>query len=135
MKSLSQFIKAFGSKLAEAMDELARDQAGKLRDDIVVGWPVEKGASRAGWEGPTQVAFAHYRVSNNYVYSPVIEYGGYPGVGPKTEEVSAHELPGGIDVNQGIYPTQRPAAPVRRAISKRTLELEREMNKVIKGLI
>lgn len=131
-KTLAQLVRSYGEKCIAQVDEVARLEAGELRDDIIEGWPVDTGASRAGWQGPTKVGVAHYRLRNDYDYAAVIEYGGYPGVGPKTEQVGSHVLPGGVAVNGGIYPSQRPAAPVRRAISKRILPLHNELAKVMR---
>lgn len=132
MATLSQLVQVYGNRVISQMDNIARSEAGLLRDDIVEGWPVDTGASRAGWQGPTKVGHAHYRLRNDYDYAAVIEYGGYPGVGPKTERVGSHVLPGGVAVNGGIYPSQRPAAPVRRAISKRTLPLNDAVARVLR---
>lgn len=132
MATLSQLVQVYGNRVISQMDNIARSEAGLLRDDIVEGWPVDTGASRAGWQGPTKVGHAHYRLRNDYDYAAVIEYGGYPGVGPKTERVGSHVLPGGVAVNGGIYPSQRPAAPVRRAISKRTLPLNDAVSRVLR---
>jgi hypothetical protein len=131
-KTLAQLVRVYGETRISRLDDVARDQAGLLRDEIIEGWPVDTGASRAGWQGPTKVGEAQYRLRNDYDYAPTIEYGGYPGVGPKTEVVSAHVLPGGISVNAGIYPSQRPAAPVRRAISKRTVPFHEAIAKVLR---
>jgi hypothetical protein len=130
--SLAQLVRIHCQKIISKMDDVARSEAGELGDEIVKGWPVDTGASRAGWEGPSKVGDAHYRLSNNYDYAGVIEHGGYPGVGPKTEQVSAHVLSHGIAVNGGIYPSQRPAAPVRRGISARTLPLREAIAKAIR---
>ena len=131
--ALSQLVKAYGDRVKVQVDEVGRSECGHFRDEIVKGWPVDTGASRAGWQGPTKVGHAHYRLHNNYDYAPTIEYGGYPGVGPKTERVGAHTLPGGIQINQGIYPSQRPAAPVRRGISKRTMPLNNALIKILRA--
>lgn len=131
-KTLAQLVRSYGEKCISQMDDIARDEAGLLRDDVIKGWPVDTGASRAGWQGPTKVGHAHYRLRNDYDYAPTIEYGGYPGVGPKTEKVGSHVLPGGVAVNAGIYPSQRPAAPVRQAISKRSLPLHEAIAGVIR---
>lgn len=132
MATLAQLVQAYGNKVVSQMDNIARSEAGLLRDDIVEGWPVDTESSRAAWQGPTKVGHAHYRLQNHYDYAAVIEYGGYPGVGPKTERVGSHVLPGGVEVNDGIYPSQRPAAPVRRAISKRTLPLNDAVSRVLR---
>jgi hypothetical protein len=131
---LAQLVYKYGQKIRSKMDDVAKREAGELGDEIVRGWPVDTGASRAAWEGPSKVGDAHYRLSHNLDYAGVVEHGGYPGVGPKTEQVSAHVLPGGIAVNGGIYPSQRPAAPVRRGISARTLPLHEAVAKAIRQI-
>jgi len=133
MATLKDVLGAWGKRVALKMDDVAMQEASEMRSEIIEGWPVDTGASRAAWQGPVKVGHAHYRLSNDYEYAPVIEYGGYPGVGPKTEQVGAHVLPGGIEVNRGIYPSQRPAAPVRRAISKRTLPFQEAVSKVLRN--
>ena len=130
-RELGALISQYARQVDRDLDQEMQRQALLLRNDIVAGWPVDTGVSRAGFQGPFRVAAAHYRIINNFVYAPVIEFGGYRGVGPKTAEQSAQLLPGGIQVNQGIYPTQRPAAPVRRALSKRTVELREALSQVI----
>lgn len=131
-RTLSQILADYGERVMAQADAVARAEAGELRDDIVKGSPVDKGTFRAAWQGPTKVGVAHYRVTNNTDYGPTIEYGGYPGVGPKTARVGATVLPGGVEVNSGIYPSQRPAAPVRQGISKRTLPLREALAKVLR---
>lgn len=102
-------------------DQDMRQESALLKSDIQGGWPVDTGASRAAWSGPLRVAEGHYRLINSMSYAATIEYGGYPVVGPKTAQVGAHTLPGGISVGGGIYPTQKPVAPVRQAMSRRKL--------------
>lgn len=140
MPTLKSLIAAYGHRVVSQVDDVARMQTADMRDDIVQGWPVgdrdgsrdEIAHSRDAWEGPIKVGHAHYRLTNPYVYAPVIEYGGYPGVGPKTERVGAQVLPGGIAVNGGIYPSQRPAAPVRQAMSRRVLPLNQSLANVMR---
>lgn len=135
-RSLAQIVNSYGANVISKLDGIALQQAEEMRSDIVEGWPVAAihgGASRAGWQGPTKVGHAHYRIQNQYDYAAVIEYGGYPGVGPKTEIVGSQVLPGGVAINGGIYPSQRPAAPVRRAISKRYLELQRAIGMALRA--
>lgn len=128
-KTLGQLVAEFATKTKRDLDEVTREQAGELRDDIIKGWPVDTYASRNGWQGPTKIGHAHYQLRNDYPYAVTIEYGGYPGVGPKTSRVGSFVLPGGIEVNGGIYPTQRPAAPVRQAVSKRKVELQEALSR------
>ena len=124
---LARLVVDFGNQFKNSVDQIVFEETGLLRDDVVVGWPVDRGVSRSGWSFPEKVGEAHYKISNPYLYSAVIEYGGYPGVGPKTERVGASVLEGGIQINAGIYPKQRPAAPVRRGLSKRWLSLTRKI--------
>lgn len=131
-KSLSQLIRAYGDRVRAKVNDVARSETGQLRDEIIKGWPVDTGASRAGWQGPLQKGYAFYELRNEYPYAATIEYGGYPGVGPKTEKVGAHVLPGGIQVRGGIYPSQKPAAPLARAISKRIVAFKTELGAVIR---
>lgn len=108
-------------------DRNIRQESGILKTDIQAGWPVGDSTdedyihSRDAWSGPFRVAEGHYRLINPMDYAGPIEYGTYPGVGPKTAQVSGQTLPGGITVGSGIYPTQKPIAPVRQAMSKRKL--------------
>lgn len=93
-----------------------------------IGWPVANpggGFSRGSITPVEKVADRHYRWRITAIYAGVIEYGGYRGVGPKTKEYGAETLPGGIEINEGIYVIQRPTAPLRRALSKIKLELEK----------
>lgn len=124
---LGALIRSYAAQVEQSVDEVTREQTSKLRDDIIQGWPVDTTASRAAWQGPIKIADGHYELRNEIPYTVVIEYGGYPGVGPKTARQSAQALPGGVEINGGIYPTQRPAAPVRQALSKRSLELTRQL--------
>lgn len=111
----------FSKRARASTDQGAQREASILLDDIQAGWPVDTGASRAAWSGPFKVGEGHYRLINPMVYAAVIEYGGYPSPGPKTALVGPQILPGGIQVGGGVYPTQRPVAPVRQAMSKRKL--------------
>ncbi len=119
MQTLPSVIQAFFQKAMRFPDEYAREQAGLFRDDIIEGTPIDKGALRNAWQGPTKIGDAHYQMKNERDYATTVEFGGYPGVGPKTEKVGAFTLADGIQVNAGIYPTQRPAGMVRQALAKR----------------
>jgi len=123
-EQLGVLIRDYAKGTIEDVDKEFLHQATLLRNDIVRGWPVDTGASRAGWQGPIRRGYAHYEVVNNFVYAPIIEFGGYPGVGPKTQFAGGVANAERIDFNPGIYPTQKPPAPVRRALSKRKKELQ-----------
>ena len=117
-------------KITEFLNE-SEDRAEKViskaihdwQADTVRGWPVDKGFSRASIESPSKVAKGHWEFHITAAYAGVIEYGGYPGVGPKTAEMGPEDLGDGVDINAGIYPTQRPQAPLRRALAKTRREI------------
>lgn len=119
--TLRSLLERFSKRARTSADQGAQREASILLDDIQSGWPVDTGASRAAWSGPFKVADGHYRLTNPMVYAAVIEYGGYPSPGPKTAQVGPQILPGGIQVGGRVYPTQKPVAPVRQAMSKRKL--------------
>lgn len=123
--ALRSLLERFSKTARASADQGAQREASILLEDIQEGWPIgpppHGGTSRAAWSGPFKVAEGHYRLINPMVYAAVIEYGGYPSPGPKTAQVGPQILPGGIQVGGGVYPTQRPVAPVRQAMSKRKL--------------
>jgi hypothetical protein len=131
-RQLGSLLIQYANAVDRGIDVEMQRQAGLLRNDIIEGWPVATGASRAAWQGPLKVGYAHYEMRNQISYAAVIEYGGYQGVGPKTAAEGPQMLPGGIAVGGGIFPTQRPSHPVARALSKRTVELNNALAKVLK---
>ena len=120
-------IQAFIRRNEQATDRIVLKVASNVLASIQEGWPVDTGVSRAAWRGPVRIASARYRLSNPVRYAPVIEYGGYPGIGPKTERIGPVTFPGGLRVGSGIYPTQRPHAPVRRALSRHRRDIRNEI--------
>ena len=127
VNQLTRDMQKLARRQFRSLDRIIQEQANLLMDDIKIGWPVDTGASRAAWQGPIRNEFAGYSLRNQIVYAAVIEFGGYRGVGPKTSEVGAFLLPGGIFVDGGIFSIQRPPAPVRQALSKRELALKRAL--------
>jgi len=140
MPTLAQLVRKYGTRVEGQVDGVAKEQAEQMKNDIVKGSPIDNTAGkgnlhghfRDAWQGPDRVGHAHYRVKNLTVYGPVIEFGGYPGVGPKTEHVGGETLPADFQINAGIYPSQKPAAPMRRGLSKRALPLERALFQVLR---
>lgn len=124
-------LQIYVDRVEADIDPEIQRQTSLLRNDIVAGWPVDTGTSRSAFQGPIPLGFAHYGITNNIVYVPVIEFGGYPGIGPKTSEQGGQTLPGGIPINRGIYPTQKPSAPIRRALFKRLFELTEGVGDVL----
>jgi hypothetical protein len=110
---LAQFIATTGLRADEAVLGVATE----VLAFTIRGWPVDEGISRAAWFGPVKVGAAAYQIGNPIHYARIIEYGGYRGVGPKTAAFGGTALPGGLTINAGIYPTQRPEAPLRRALA------------------
>ena len=108
-----RYIRAMDAEV----DAFVGTAAARLRRNVQHGWPVDSGLSRAAWDGPTRVGVAAYRIANHSPYAGVIEFGGYPGVGPKTQRIGGRPLGAGLEINDGIYPKQRPAAPVRRGLA------------------
>ena len=114
---LAQFAAATGRDTEQVVFEVAAQVLG----DTQAGWPVAEidgGASRAAWWGPRRIGPLAVQIGNPLIYAKVIEYGGYPGVGPKTERFSGTRLTGSFPINPGVYPRQKPQAPLRRALSK-----------------
>ena len=83
--------------------------------------PIE--LSRASIEAPRRVGQGEWEFRITANYAGVIEYGGYSGVGPKTARQSGEQLDSDVSINPGIYPTQRPSAPLRRGLAKTRREL------------
>jgi hypothetical protein len=124
---LQRYIDAFPGQAEETVAKVAL----RVLADIKVGWPVLTGLSRASWLGPRKVAPLTYQLSNALIYSKIIEYGGYH-LGPKTIPAGGETLPGNIMVQRGIFPRQRPAAPVRRALSKAYGVMGEELKKALR---
>lgn len=126
-------IRVYGQRVEREIDAVMQAEAGQLRSDIVALTPVDTGRLRAAWQGPTKIGPAHYELRNETPYGVVVERGGYRGVGPKTAQVGSFILPGGIQVNGGIYPTQRPAGFVRQALSMRVVDLNNKIGDVLRS--
>ena len=113
-------------------DAAVLDVALNILDDTQSNWPVDSGESRASWIGPTRVGPGSYQLSNHTPQSPVIEYGAFRGLGPKTVQFGGATLPGGQQINAGIYSSQVPAAPLRRALSKNYLRMGQMLKAAMK---
>ena len=122
---LHRYIQASGRDADAAVLQITTD----VLADTQESWPVDSGASRAGWWGPRRIGLASYQIGNPYVYAKVLEYGSYTGVGPKTEAHGGTQLAGVGAVAPGIFSTQA-HAPLRRALSKNY----RAMGKILKAL-
>lgn len=134
---LGDLIKRYGDLVERDLDKLVFRHANILLTSIVRDWPVDTGVSRAGWRGPERdrsiPGAISWKVVNFVSYAPVIEYGGYRGIGPKTAREGSEVLASGIQKNQGIYPTQKPSAPVRRNLARRTFEIKKDINRLLRS--
>ena len=81
-------------------------------------WPVDTGYSRASITIPERIEPGYWQFRITAKYAGVIEYGLYPGVGPKTSEEGPASFGNGVEVSKRIFPTQKPYAPLRRAKAK-----------------
>ena len=111
---LAQFLAVTTQETAHVVAEVAA----QVKADTQIGWPIDSGASRAGWTDPRQVGPLAYQISNPFRYSLPIEYGLYAHPGAKTEYFPGTRLLGGLVIEPGVFPRQRPAAPLRRALAK-----------------
>ena len=115
---LAQRLAQFLATTTEDAERIVAGVALQVLADTQAGWPVDSGASRAGWAGPRQMAPLAYQISNSFRYAPIIEYGGCVSPGAKTEYFPGELLDGTIQINPGVYSRQVPAAPLRRALAK-----------------
>ena len=122
-KGLKGVLQQLGAQVGNHSDEAMEPLMQFWQRDTIINWPVDTGFSRSSITTPHKVGKGVWRFEVTANYARVIEYGGYRGVGPKTHQVGAHSLPGGIEINEGIYVTQRPTAPMRRAQSEVKLRL------------
>jgi len=103
--------------LADSAVRQSLDDAGRLMDSTV---PVDTGALRAN-RSPAVSGSRGNRItwSTGYTlpYAGVLEYGGYPGVGPKTVALGGGDLGAGFTAGAGIYAKQSPLGWVRKALA------------------
>ena len=126
---LGNVVSGFFRRVIDSNDKKLGQAATKWQADTVLGWPVDTGFSRASIEPPRRVSKGHWQFSITAAYAGVIEYGGYRGVGPKTAQQSGEQLGDDVTINPGIYPIQRPSAPLRRALVKTKREMRETYGK------
>ena len=120
---LRQFVTAH----ERGADRVVFETAVQVLGDTQATWPVDSGASRAGWYGPRKVGPAHYQIGNPFRYALTIEYGGWNSPGPKTERRAGERLTGDFQINPGVYARQSPSAPLRRALAKNYGEMTQKL--------
>ena len=112
-RRIARYIAASGQDVEAATLQVATE----VLADTVEAWPVDSGASRAAWWGPRRIAPAAFQIGNPVVYAKVLEYGGYRGVGPKTEARGGTQLAGVGAVAPGIFSTQA-HAPLQAGVER-----------------
>lgn len=125
-------LRRFVARVERDLDNLVQQAMLLMLRRIQQSWPVDTGISRLSWSTPRRRAPRDWELVNNAKYASVIEFGGYPGVGPKTVALGAEQLAGDISVGSGIFPKQRPSAPVRRAQAAAVPELQRGVQQVVR---
>ena len=96
-------------------------QMADVRQVVIATTPVDTGFLQAHW-GPVEDVSAGsmiaYRIQNPTTYGPIVEYGGYRGVGPRTIAVGGGDLGAGFHAGGGIYSQQAPLGWVRKALAR-----------------
>ena len=125
---IALYVRASGREADAATLHVATD----VLADTVESWPVDSGESRAAWWGPKQIAPAAYQIGNPTPQAAVIEFGGWRNPGPGTHRYAGQSLPGGQDINPGVYSNKVPEAPLRRALSANYQKLGKAVAVAIK---
>lgn len=120
----------FATATERDFDQELAAGASRIESELDRTWPRDTGYSIGRFK-LSKIQRGHYRLTNDAPYSNVIEFGGYPGVGPKTVRVGAVQLAPGVRINAGIYPKQKPAAPVRRAMARERREITPRLARII----
>ena len=110
-------IEASMRALEDHVDDMLRVAAQNMWDGITSKTPVDTGRLRSAWNPSMPVrSFGIGKVltiRNSLPYAPVVEYGRYPGVGPKT-----------VAANDGIYSRQAPRGMMRITVEEVATWLE-----------
>jgi hypothetical protein len=112
-------LQRFAQRVQTESAGATRAQMSYVRQALIATSPVETGYLQAHWGaveersgGSTLLA----RVENPTPYGPILEYGGYRSVGPRTVAVGGGALGLGFQGNAGIYSKQAPLGFVRKAL-------------------
>ena len=111
-------LQGFARRMADDGSKAVQAQAVALRAELVATSPVDTGYLRAHWSpvtpGSSPLA---WKVQNSAPYAPILEYGGYRGIGLKTVGLAGGSLGAGFVAGAGIYSRQAPLGFVRRALA------------------
>jgi len=99
-------------------DAAVHDQMVSVRQRIIQTSPVDTGNLRAHWSPVIERRDLVYGIGNDRVYAPVLEYGGYHRVGPRTIQAGPAMLDdsGEFEAPEGIYSRQAPLGWTRKAL-------------------
>lgn len=110
----------YSQRIYADVAKATRAQVMDMRHVLVTTTPVDRGYLRAHW-GPVEEvstgSLMTYRVRNPTEYGPLLEYGGYRRVGPRTVALGGGDLGEGFVAASGIYSKQAPLGFVRRALA------------------
>lgn len=122
-------LRAYAERVGRSVDDVVRESATRIRAEIVARSPVETTRLQSSWLAPVRAGALAWKIATTVPYAPVLEYGGYPGVGPKTVAVAGSQNLGwGLTPpGSGIYSQQAPYGWVRKALAN-------EGNRLLQGI-
>lgn len=97
---------------------------GQRMDDTA---PVDTGALRANRSAARTTGPLTWQTGYDLPYAPILEYGGYLRVGPKTVALGGGDLGEGFVAGAGIYAKQTPLGWVRKALASQAKPLRRRL--------
>lgn len=123
----TQSAQSVAAALTAAVTTLGRDtmEAVGHRMDLTV--PVDTGALRRNRSAVRQTGPFTWETGYDLPYAPVLEYGGYHGVGPKTVALGGGNLGAEFVAGAGIYSKQAPLGWVRKALAAQAKPLRRRL--------
>lgn len=108
---------AYG-KTVEAQLEIAiRQTIEEVGQAMDRNAPVDTGALKADRSPVTQSDKLTWGTGYSLEYAPILEYGGYRGVGPKTLALGGGDLGAGFVAGAGVYSKQAPLGWVRKSLA------------------
>lgn len=115
-------------------DTAVHDQMVNVRQRIIQTSPVDTGNLRAHWSPVLKRRDLVYGISNDRVYAPVLEYGGYRRLGPRTLRAGPAMLDdsGEFEAPEGIYSTQAPLGWTRKALIEAKPQYLLRINNVVR---
>lgn len=112
----AQHLRTYGQAvtiLCDGATQAALEDAGKLMDATV---PVDTGALKRSRTRSRRRGKLRWQLDYPLPYAPILEYGGFRGIGPRTIHAGPADLGAGFQAPAGIYSKQAPLGWVRRAL-------------------